>query len=80
MLIYDYFQKYQLFQKHIGALNGVLNVDLPATEPMQRWLEADKQCRTELRKLKDWPQAGKIKEIPESIFASSEDKIWSRAP
>jgi hypothetical protein len=78
-LIFRYFQDYSQFQKFIAQLNAVLLVDLPKTEEMQRWLDADKQCRNELQKLKAWPQAKKLREIQDAMFASV-DRTWERPP
>jgi len=78
-LIVNFFQEYVQLQQHIAQLNGLLGVDLPKTEEMQRWLESDRQCRTELQKLKAWPQAKKLREIQDSLFASV-DRNFERPP
>jgi hypothetical protein len=78
-LVYRYFQDYSQFQKFIAQLNAVLGIDLLKTEEMQRWLDADKQCRNELQKLKAWPQAKKLRDIQDGVFASV-DRTWERPP
>ena len=73
-----FFSDYGWRQSAIADLNDVVKADLSTWEAMVRWLSIDSECRSELQKLKIWPEATKVlKGIDEASMASGMQRLWA---
>jgi hypothetical protein len=76
-LLVIFFDQYAWQQKGIGNMEAIVMSDIVSQPEMKAWLKIDEECRSELNRLKIWPEADKgFRAIRETEMASGGSNLW----